>query len=68
MGKRPRDWQDTKYVLANFGRTAKKAISIIESIKGEPALPGFKGTCETCPYQCKFAGKKIEEIPAWLKD
>ena len=25
MGKRPRDWQDTKYVLANFGRTAKKA-------------------------------------------
>ena len=25
MGKRPRDWQDTKYVLANFGRIAKKA-------------------------------------------
>ena len=25
MGKRPREWQDTKYVLANFGRTAKKA-------------------------------------------
>jgi len=25
MGKMPRDWQDTKYVLANFGRTAKKA-------------------------------------------
>ena len=25
MGKRPRDWQDTKYVLANFGKTVKKA-------------------------------------------
>jgi hypothetical protein len=25
MGKRPRDWQDTRYVLANFGKTVKKA-------------------------------------------
>ena len=44
----------------------KKAISILESIKGEPPLPGFKGTCEKCPYLCKFAGKKLEELPAWL--
>jgi hypothetical protein len=46
----------------------KKAISIVESIKGEPPLPGFKGTCEKCPYLCKFAGKKLEELPAWLTD
>ena len=46
----------------------KKAISIVESIKGEPPLPGFKGTCEKCPYICRFAGKKLEELPAWLTD
>jgi len=46
----------------------KKAISIIESIKGEPALPGFKGTCERCPYTCKYAGKKPDELPEWLSD
>jgi hypothetical protein len=46
----------------------KKAISIVESIKGEPTLPGFKGTCEKCPYLCEFAGKKLEELPVWLSD
>jgi len=46
----------------------RKAISIVESIKGEPLLKGFKGTCERCPYACKFAGKKVEDLPAWLND
>lgn len=46
----------------------KKAIELVESIKGEPTLPGFKGTCEKCPYLCRYAGKKIEELPAWLAD
>lgn len=55
-------------VIDGAEENVEKAISIIESIKGEPPLPGFKGTCETCLYQCKFAGKKIREAPAWLKD
>ena len=46
----------------------KKAISIVESIKGEPVLKGFKGTCETCPYTCMYAGTRLEDLPAWLKE
>jgi len=46
----------------------RKAISIVESVKGEPLLKGFKGTCEKCRYACKFAGKKREELPEWLAD
>ena len=46
----------------------KNAIRMVDSIKGEPVLPGFKGTCETCPYSCIFAGKKVQDLPAWLVD
>jgi hypothetical protein len=46
----------------------QKAISIIESIKGEPTLPGFKGVCEKCRYACIFRGKKSDQLPEWLKD
>jgi len=46
----------------------KKAISIIEAIKGEPLLKGFKGTCEICRYACRFRGKKVEDLPVWLND
>ena len=55
-------------VIRGEEKSVKKAISIVESIKGEPALPGFKGTCEKCAYRCKFAGKRLEELPAWLTD
>ncbi len=57
-------------VLVVYGEeeNVKKAISLVESIKGEPPLKGFKGICETCPYRCSFAGKKLEELPAWLTD
>ena len=57
-------------VLVIMGEETKvrKAISIIESIKGEQPLKGFKGTCETCRYACKFAGKKVEDLPVWLID
>ncbi len=46
----------------------KRAIDLVESIKGEPTLPGFKGTCEVCTYRCSFAGKKLGELPAWLAE
>ena len=44
----------------------RKAVSIIESIKGEPPIKGSKGVCETCRYACCFAGKKVGELPSWL--
>ncbi len=50
-------------------QNVKKAIALVESIKGEPPLKGFKGSCEKCRYvACKFAGKKVHELPEWLKD
>jgi len=57
-------------VLVIEGKEAnvKKAISIVESIKGEPPLEGFKGTCKACPYACKFAGSEVEDLPPWLRD
>jgi hypothetical protein len=46
----------------------KKAISIIEKIKGEPVLPNFKGTCKPCRYKCIYAGRDQSDLPVWLKD
>jgi hypothetical protein len=46
----------------------KKAVSIIEKIKGEPVLPNFKGTCEKCRYSCTYAGKGQNDLPEWLRD
>jgi hypothetical protein len=46
----------------------RTAIAQVESIKGEPVLQGFKGTCERCPYACTFAGKGRDALPAWLLD
>ena len=54
-------------IIEGEEQNVKHAIEIIESIKGEPTLPGFKGTCESCLYACKFAGKKLEELPGWLR-
>lgn len=45
----------------------RQAIEIVESIKGEPPIPGLLGFCETCPYNCCFAGLKASELPAWLR-
>ena len=41
-------------VLVMKGEEAnvRKAIFIVESIKGEPLLKGFQGMCETCIYAC----------------
>ncbi len=45
----------------------KKAIALVEQVKGEPALPNFKGTCKTCRYKCIYAGKDQGDLPGWLK-
>ena len=46
----------------------KKAISLIEGIKGEPILPNFKGTCKACRYKCIYAGKDQPDLPEWMTD
>jgi hypothetical protein len=39
-----------------------------EKIKGEPALPGAKGPCKTCPMGvCSFQGKEEKDLPEYLK-
>ena len=55
-------------IIKGDKENVQRAISIVEAIKGEPPLKGFKGTCEKCRYTCKFAGKKVSELPAWLTD
>ncbi len=45
----------------------KRAIDLVESIKGEKSVAGAKGDCETCRYTCKLAGVKSEDLPAWLR-
>jgi len=54
-------------VVQGEDRKVKKAISILESIKGEPPVEGLPGICETCPYDCVFQGMKEEELPSYLK-
>lgn len=44
----------------------KKAISFVESIKGEKPVPPLKGVCKTCLYNCKFKGMEEEDLPSWL--
>lgn len=46
----------------------KSALKLVEGIKGEPPLPGFKGTCKTCRYACKYKGAEQADLPAWLTD
>jgi hypothetical protein len=56
-------------VLIVMGEEAamKKAIALVESIKGEKPLVTGKGTCATCRYACRFHGTKEEDLPGWLK-
>jgi hypothetical protein len=69
-------------IPAESGRLIAKVVVLMEEIKiaqqrayiicrvnqGEPPLKGFKGTCEKCAYTCKYAGTKLENLPAWLTD
>jgi hypothetical protein len=45
----------------------KKAISILEAIKGEPPVAPLKRICFDCPYPCRFQGIVEEELPSWLR-
>jgi len=55
-------------IIQGEPENVERAFALVESIKGEPTLPGFKGVCEKCRYACIYAGKKVAELPAWLKD
>ena len=56
-------------IIEGEAKNIKKPIALIESIKGDPPLEGFKGTCEKCRYVAyKFAGEKVKELPERLRD
>lgn len=44
-----------------------ECLDFIEKIKGEPPLTAAKSPCKGCGAPCSFAGKEIEELPAYLK-
>lgn len=46
----------------------RKAIALVESIKGEPPVEALNGRCADCPYQtCAYHGLSEEDLPAWLR-
>lgn len=44
----------------------KRAIAVVESIKGEKPVAALKGLCKACLYDCKFKGMEEEDLPSWL--
>lgn len=47
----------------------REMVDFLEKeIKGEPAVKGNKGVCETCRYPfCRYHGRKGDELPEWMK-
>lgn len=47
----------------------KALVEFLENeVKGEPAVAGNKGLCESCRYKnCRYNGRKKEELPVWMK-
>jgi len=45
----------------------KKAIAIVESVKGEPPITPNKQRCSECCFACRFAGMAEEDLPSWLR-
>jgi hypothetical protein len=44
-----------------------KCVNFIETVKGEPPLPGVKGPCKTCPILCSFQGLDEADLPGYLR-
>jgi len=57
-------------VIMGAEPAVRAAIALIESIKGEPAIAGLKGTCSTCRYVpvCRDARRGLAGVAAGLKD
>jgi hypothetical protein len=53
-------------VMSGEEANIKKAMGIIESIKGEPPVKPLNSECATCPYNCVFQGKERPGLPTWL--
>jgi len=54
-------------VIMGEDDAVRRAIALIESIKGEPPVRPMKGTCAICRYACRFAGTAEADLPAWLQ-
>jgi len=48
-------------------KEVNRCCDYIEGIKGEPALPGFKPPCKTCPIRCSFKGMEEDALPGYLR-
>lgn len=54
-------------VVVGEEANVKRAIALVEGIKGEKPTVGVRGVCESCRYACRFAGVKEADLPAWLQ-
>lgn len=47
-----------------------RLVDFLEAeVKGEPAITGVKGDCESCRYKsCRYCGRREEELPDWMKN
>lgn len=44
----------------------KKAVTLVQSIKGEKPIPPAKVLCKKCLYNCVFKGMEPEDLPSWM--
>ena len=42
-------------------------MDVIETIKGEPPVPGAPKLCSSCRYDCVYTGENAGPLPKWLK-
>ena len=54
-------------VMMGEDEAMRRAIALVESIKGEPPVRPIRGDCATCRYACCFAGMDEDKLPAWLQ-
>ena len=45
----------------------QKTMDVIETIKGEPPVPGAPKLCSSCRYDCVYTGENTGPLPNWLK-
>lgn len=58
----------TLSVIGEEDKVTEMVEYLEANVKGEPAIKGSKGKCETCRYKnCRYQGKKLEELPKWLR-
>ncbi len=55
-------------IVDGYEEDVNRCCDYIESIKGEPSLPGIKPLCKTCPIRCSFQGMEEDALPDYLRE